>query len=114
MLKADFEDIKVELKELAHRLEEEHREGLLKVSPPILVVVEVPYSLEKVMFLVGEGRIREVDDPSLSDTSVHLGYREFKKLLEKPQKILQYLTSGKVRVKGDLRRVLSSLSALSG
>jgi hypothetical protein len=112
MLKATSEDIKIGLRALAHKLEEGHREKLAKISPPILVAIELPHSLEKVMFLVGEGKIKEVHQDDLSDSKIYLGYREFKKLLEKPQKILQYLASGRVRIKGDLRRVLSSLEVL--
>jgi hypothetical protein len=53
MWKATSEDIKIELRSLAHRLEEEHREKLAKISPPILVAIGLPHSFEKVMFLVG-------------------------------------------------------------
>jgi putative sterol carrier protein len=113
MLKATSEDIKIELRALAHKLEEGHREKLTKISPPILVAIELPHSFDKVLFLVGEGKIKEVHQEDLSDSKIYLGYREFKKLLEKPQKILQYLASGRVRIKGDLRRVLSSLEVLS-
>jgi len=63
--------------------------------------------------LVGEGKIKEVHQEDLSDSKIYLGYREFKKLSEKPQRILQYIASGRVRIKGDLRRVPSSLEVLS-
>jgi hypothetical protein len=113
MLKATSEDIKVELRALAHKLEEGHREKLTKISPPILVAIELPNSFERVLFLVGEGKIKEVHQEDLSDSRIYLGYREFKRLLEKPQRIFQYIVSGRVRIRGDLRRVLSSLEVLS-
>jgi hypothetical protein len=64
------------------------------------VAIELPHSLERVLFLVGEGKIKEVHQEDLSDSKIYLGYREFKRLLEKPQKILQYLASGKGAYKG--------------
>ncbi|WP_448588464.1 SCP2 sterol-binding domain-containing protein [Thermocrinis sp.] len=112
-MKVSSENVRLRLRKLAHDLEESHKEVLAKITPPVLVLLYIPETGERMSFLVGNGCIKEVSHADDVKDRISINYKDFLHLLEKPQRILNYLMNGKVKIEGDFKRVLNILSGLA-
>lgn len=110
-LKANSEEIKIRLRKLAHDLEEAHKDVLNNIVPAVLVIIHIPETGEKMFFAVGEGSIKETLPTHSMKDKILISYRDFFHVLEKPQRILNYLLKGKVKIEGDFKRVVNIFSS---
>lgn len=111
MLKATTEDYLRELRLLAHHLQETQREVLQRLEEPILLEVELP-TYEKAYFLISSEGIRQTTDTSSARHTLSLTYRDLLRIIEKPSRIVRYILEGRVKVRGDYRKILSTLQNL--
>ncbi|WP_333784926.1 hypothetical protein [Thermocrinis sp.] len=110
-LRANSEEIKIRLRKLAHDLEEVHKDVLNNIVPAVLVVIHIPETGEKMSFIVGEGSIKESSPTDNVKDKIFINYRDFFHVLEKPQRIVNYLLKGRVKIEGDFKRVVNTLSS---
>ncbi len=110
-LKANTEDYIRELKLLAHHIQERHAELLRNIQDPLLLEVELPEG-GIARFIISSEGIRQIIDTQESKNVVKVNYRDLMRLVEKPSRIIRYIFEGRVRIKGDYQKVLSTLQNL--
>lgn len=110
-LRVSSEDLKRELNLIAHNLEERAKDFLINLPSPFIFTVVLPDG-EKVSFLVSKEGIRQHDGVLQLKDRVEVGYADFKRLIEKPQRAVRYLFEGRLRVYGDVKALFKSLEGL--
>ncbi|MEJ5338436.1 MAG: SCP2 sterol-binding domain-containing protein [Aquificaceae bacterium] len=110
-MKANTEDYVRELKLLAHHIQETHGEFLKNIQEPLLLEVELPEA-GKANFLISSEGIRYSSGISEARHVISISYRDLLRLVEKPSRILRYIFEGRVRIRGDYQKVLSTLQRL--
>ncbi|MCS7306979.1 MAG: hypothetical protein NZ526_00335 [Aquificaceae bacterium] len=111
MLKANTEDYIIELKLLAHHIQEQHGSKLQHVKEPVLLIIELP-SLQKVYFLISSEGISYKKELVETNNRIAIKYVDLMRVVEKPSRIARYILEGRVKVFGNYREVLSTLQRM--
>lgn len=110
-LKASTEDYLRELKLLAHHIQETQKEVLKKIQEPMLLEVDLPEG-GKAHFIISSEGIHYSSGISDARHIVSVSYKDLLRLIEKPSRVLRYIFEGRVRIRGDYQKVLSTLQNL--
>ncbi|MEN3034124.1 MAG: SCP2 sterol-binding domain-containing protein [Aquificaceae bacterium] len=109
--KANSEDLIRNLRQIATNIQQKHSATLSKIKYPLLFEIKLPDG-ERVFFLISQNTIKQVEQDNSSVDRVEISYKDLIRLLEKPSRAPRYAFQGRLKIKGDFGKIMSTLKSL--
>ncbi len=99
------------LRKIAHELTHLYADKLKNIKTKMLVSIKISPT-ESLYFLISQEGIRELKEEAEIANRVFVSYKDFLRLLEKPDRALRYMMEGRIKLKGDVKDILDVFSRL--
>lgn len=109
--KANSEDLVRNLRQIAINIQQKHSSILSKIKHPLLLEIKLPDG-KTALFLIAQNAIKQVESEADKVDKVEISYKDLLRLLEKPSRAPRYALQGRLKIKGDFGRVISTLKSL--
>lgn len=102
-----------EIRDLVNKINENHKHHLESVNEPVLIKVVFPDSSSVHVQIDKDGlEFVNPDKEKIIKNQVYLTFKDLKKLIDNPISIVRFITTGRVKIKGNIKEILNILQKI--